>query len=930
MSKQGGMWGMESPMRLAFAALLVLAGLSVSTPVARGGNPTGISPLATGPTDASFLASAPAALQAKPAPFRTGVVLVGFRPGLSVGQRYTIERRAGGNGARRLGPAIKRHASRQALLVPFELRVGRTQVLAVIRRLRRNHAVAYAEPDYLMHADAIPNDPSFPLQWGPANTGQSIPFQNGNEEIGPPEKGTAGADDRALAAWGVSTGNRSIVIGEVDTGIDYNHPDLAANIWSNPGGIGGCAAGTHGYNVLSSKCDPMDDDSYYGGHGTHVAGIMGAVGNNSAGVAGMNWQTTILPVKWLDSSANGYTSGLIAALQWLVAAKQAGVNLRVVNDSATWKGTAYSQALSEEIDTLGANNILFVTAAGNTGDNNDEEAVRRYPCGYDRPTEICATASNNKDQLPSWANYGPHTVDLAAPGVSIYSTLRNGTYGYLSGGSMASPQVAGAAALVLSVLPSLTATALKADILENVDKLPSLAGKVITGGRLNVCRAVPGCSPPPTSPPVNTAPPAISGTAQTGQTLNASMGSWTESPTSYAYQWQRCDSTGSNCSSISGATAQTYAVSVPDVNSTLRVSVSASNSAGSSTPTASAQTAVVSQAPLTFGKTTVGVHLDGGMYANYKIVHTATLSVPGQVTKLSLYATPGLNSPNPQALKALIYSDSSGSPGALIATGTEVTYRGNINGSGWFELPFASAVPLSPGTYWLGFITGSTTEGMGYAYDNVTNSRAYNTNTFASGPTNPFGSSTKDSEQASIYATYTSSTPPTSPPVNISPPTITGLAQTGQKLSAGTGSWSESPSAYAYQWQRCNTAGASCSAISGATAQTYTIGSTDTGSTLRVSVTASNSAGLLDSSELRSDGRRCAGPLYVWQDQRGCLLGHLRLRTQAREPLRAAHRRVGNQAERVSLTDRDIGPGGPEGHYLRRQCRGARRTARCN
>src|SRR5207302_4868979 len=130
------------------------------------------------------------------------------------------------------------------------------------------------------------------------------------------------------------------------------------------------------------------------------------------------------------------------------------------------------------------------------------ESVRRYPCGYDRPTEICVTASNNNDQLPSWANYGPHTVDLAAPGVSIYSTLREGGYGYLSGGSMASPQVAGAAALILSVTPSLTATGLKADILEHVDKLPALAGKTISGGRLDVCNAIPGCAgpPPPPSP----------------------------------------------------------------------------------------------------------------------------------------------------------------------------------------------------------------------------------------------------------------------------------------------------------------------------------------------------------------------------------------------------------------------------------------------
>jgi subtilisin family serine protease len=840
------MWGMEGPTRLAFAGLLVLAGLSVSAPIAQGGSPTGISPRASGFLGAVALAPTTPAPLTAPAPFRPGVVLVGFRPGVSVGQQYTIERRAGGSGARHLGPSIKPagegRAGRHPLLAPLELRVGGTQVLAAIRRLRRNRAVAYAEPDYLMRASAQPNDPSFSQQWASSNTGQSIPTQEAEEILGPPASGTPGADDSALKAWGVSTGSRSIVIGETDTGVAYNHPDLAANIWSNPGGIGGCSAGTHGYSVLKHNCEPMDDDTVYGGHGTHVAGIMGAVGNNGVGVAGMNWQTSILPVKWLGSSAWGETSGLIEALQWLVAAKQAGINVRVVNDSATFRGTEYSQALSDEIDTLGANNILFVTAAGNTGENNDELAQRRYPCGYDRPNEICVTASNNSDQLPGWANYGSHTVDLAAPGVSIYSTLRNGTYGYLSGGSMASPQVAGAAALILSVEPSLSATALKADILENVDKLPSLSGRVITGGRLNVCRALPGCSRSPTAPPVDIAPPTISGTAQTGRALSAGTGSWSESPTSYAYQWQRCDTTGANCSSISGATAQTYTLGSPDVNSTLRVSVTASNSAGSSTPSMSAQTAVVSRAPLTFGKTTIGVYFDGGMYANYKIVHTATLSVSGQVTKLSLYATPGASSPSPQGLKAVIYADSGGSPGALLATGTEVTYRGNINGSGWFDLPFAAPVTLTPGTYWLGFITGSTTEGLGYAYDSVANSRAYNPNSYASGPTNPFGSSTKDSEQASIYATYTP-VETKSRPVDSTLPTITGLAQVGQQLTASPGTWTESPTNYAYQWQRCDSIGANCSLISGATAQAYTLGSPDLTKTLRVSVTASNSAG---------------------------------------------------------------------------------------
>ncbi len=715
-----------TPLALATAAMLI-----AGVPIALGANPS--------PTSTS-------------SPYRPGVVLIGFRQGVSAVERYVIERAAGGQGARRLGPSIRpaglSGAAGQEFLSPLELHVPATQTQAVISRLRRNPAVAYAEPDYLMLASAVPNDPSFSLQWADDNTGQSVPFQESEEILGAPAPGTPGDDDSALAAWQVSTGSRSIVIGETDTGVDYEHPDLAANIWSNPGGVGGCATGTHGYNVLSRNCNPMDEDTTYDGHGTHVAGIMGAVGNNGIGVTGINWQTSILPVKWLSTASWGETSALIEGLQWLVAAKQAGVNVRVVNDSATFYGTASSQALSNEIEVLGANNILFVTAAGNTGNNNDEVAVQRYPCSYDLPTEICVTASNDKDELSSWANYGPHTVNLAAPGVSIYSTLREGKYGYLSGGSMASPQVAGAAALILSVKPSLSASELKADILEHVDPAPALSGKVITGGILDVCKAMPGCAAEPPPPP-----------------------------------------------------------------------------------------------PATFGKTTVGALWDGGMYANYKIVHSATLPVSGSVTKLSVYAIPGVNSPSPQVLKAVIYSDSGGSPGALVATGTEVVYRGNVNGSGWFELPFASPVVLSPGTYWLGFITGESTEGIGYAYDSVANSRAYNANAYAKGPTNPFGAATKDSEQASIYATYTPSKPPASPPVNTAPPTVSGTAQTGQTLNASTGTWSENPTTYAYQWQRCNSSGATCSLISGATTHLYTVASADVGSTLRATVTASNSAG---------------------------------------------------------------------------------------
>jgi subtilisin family serine protease len=386
---------------------------------------------------------------------------------------------------------------------------------------------------------------------------------------------------------------------------------------------------------------------------------MGAVGNNGTGVAGMNWHTSILPVKWLSSEAWGETSGLIEALQWVVRAKQDGVNVRVVNDSATFPGTAYSEALSNEIDTLGANNVLFVTAAGNTGQNNDELSVRRYPCGYDRPTEICVTASDDNDQLPSWANYGSHTVDLAAPGVSIYSTLRNGKYGYLSGGSMASPQVAGAAALLLSVEPTLSPQQLKSRILSAVTPAPSLAGKVISGGILDVCRAMPGCEESPSEPP----PPP----------------------------------------------------------------------------------------PSTFGKTTVGGSNDT-FSANRKRVNRYSLPIAGSVSKLSAYLAP-TSTTGQQTITGIIYSDSSGKPATLLGATSQLTFR-STNQAGWYDLTFPIAIKLAAGNYWIGIITGEASGVISYRYDSASGARAYNTNTYTSGPTTNFGSYTTDNEQMSLYATY--------------------------------------------------------------------------------------------------------------------------------------------------------------------------------
>ncbi|HST14863.1 MAG TPA: S8 family peptidase [Gaiellaceae bacterium] len=750
------------------------------------------------------------------APHRNDRVLVGYKRGLTVSARTALKRRVG-------AWTIRTYINGSELL---RVRPGRVE--AVIKALRASGKVRYAEPDYIEHVSAVtvPNDPSFTQQWAFRNTGQSVGGSTG----------TPGADESATAAWSVTTGSRSIVVAEVDTGVDYNHPDLAANIWTNPGGINGCAAGTHGYSVLTGACDPMDDDTVYGGHGTHVAGIIGAVGSNGVGVTGVNWQTTILPVKWVNASGSGSTSNLLAALDWVLKAQAAGVNIRVVNDSQTWVGTSISQALSDEIDLLGQHNILMVTAAGNTGQNNDDPAVRRYPCGYDRPTEICVTASDQNDALPSWANYGATTVDLAAPGNHIYSTLRNGGYGFIDGGSMAAPQVSGAAALILST-GSYTAAQLKAQILNNVDPLPSLTGKVRTGGRLDICKAIPGCSTA-VAAPVNTAVPVISGTAQSGQTLASSTGTWQNSPTGYAYQWARCNT---SCTTIGGATSASYQATDSDVGAKLQVTVTASNSGGS-TPATSAQTATVQSAATgggTFGTTSVGPSTDQ-LTANAKRANRYQLPVAATVSKLSAYLQPTGTSGS-QLLEGIVYADTRGAPGARLGVSQPITFK-STQQAGWYDLVFQTPIKLAAGNYWIGMIAGTTSKIAAFRYTSVTGSRAYNNDNYANGANNPFGSATVDSEQMSVYATYGTSAPPPPPPapVNAGLPVISGTAQSGQMLSASTGTWQNSPTGYGYQWSRCTSI---CATVSGATGSTYSVSGADVGAKLQVTVTASNAGG---------------------------------------------------------------------------------------
>ena len=361
-----------------------------------------------------------------------------------------------------------------------KLRV-RGDVSTALRNLSGNSWVEYAEPNYILHADTIPNDPLFGDLWGLRNTGQVIGGV----------AGTAGADIKADPAWTVTTGTNTVVVGVVDTGISYTHPDLAANVWSNPGGIGGCGAGTHGFNAINKSCDPLDDND----HGSHVSGTIGAAGNNAQGVAGVNWTTSIMGLKFLNAQGSGSTADAIAAIDFAVNAKIAGVNVRVLSNS--WGGGGFSQALLDEINKANANDILFVAAAGNNGTNND--TTPHYPSSYNAPNVVAVAATDNTDALASFSNFGATSVHLGAPGVNVESTVRNGGFAFFSGTSMATPHVSGAAALILSQGP-LGVAALKSRLLASVDTIPALSGNTTTGGRLNLCKGITGCAAPPPSP----------------------------------------------------------------------------------------------------------------------------------------------------------------------------------------------------------------------------------------------------------------------------------------------------------------------------------------------------------------------------------------------------------------------------------------------
>jgi subtilisin family serine protease len=319
--------------------------------------------------------------------------------------------------------------------------LGYEQLLASTRNLP---GFQYLEPNAVIKLQATPNDPVFGYQYGLNNTG-TVPFDTGVS--------TADADIDAPEAWDLTTGSSDVVVAVVDSGIDYTHPDLAANMWHNPfevpgDGIDNDSDGfvddVYGADFANNDADPFDDN----GHGTHVAGTIGAAGNNGVGVAGVNWHVQLMALKFISASGSGASADAIEALNYATAMRQKGVNLKLTNNS--WNGGGYEQALRDAIAATNNAGMLFVAAAGNggsdnVGDNND--TVASYPGNYDLPNVISVASTDRFDKLAASSNYGPATVDLAAPGVDITSTYPANRYVRLSGTSMATPHVSGVAAL---------------------------------------------------------------------------------------------------------------------------------------------------------------------------------------------------------------------------------------------------------------------------------------------------------------------------------------------------------------------------------------------------------------------------------------------------------------------------------------------------
>jgi subtilisin family serine protease len=357
-----------------------------------------------------------------------------------------------------------------------------TSGIAIGNALRRLRNFDYVEPNAAVWAQGLfdqRDDPFFPMQYALDNTGAG--------------GGVPDADVDAPEAWAMAGGGaQEVVVGLIDTGVDYTHPDLAASMWTNPfevpgDGIdndhNGFVDDVHGADFVDHDGAPLDEY----GHGTHVASIIAAQANNGAGGTGVAPNAKIMSLRFLNAQGTGDEADAVAALNYAMDMKSRGVNIRLTNNS--WGTPGFSQALQNAVQASGNAGMLFVAAAGNggadgVGDDNDVSAF--YPASFNFPNVISVAASDDHDLLGALSNFGRTSVDQAAPGMQILGDLPNTSYGYISGTSLATPHVSGAAALAFGLFPNASWQDVRSAIFGSVDPIPSMAGKTVTGGRLNV------------------------------------------------------------------------------------------------------------------------------------------------------------------------------------------------------------------------------------------------------------------------------------------------------------------------------------------------------------------------------------------------------------------------------------------------------------
>lgn len=356
-----------------------------------------------------------------------------------------------------------------------------------IKSLQQIDLVEYAEPNFIYRILKTPNDPNFGKLWGLKNIGQSDVRA----------AGVAGVDIEAEKAWDITTGSEKTLVAVIDTGIDYTHPDLKENLWVNSAEMNGqpgidddengIVDDIYGANFANAKAptgDPKDDHS----HGTHCAGTIGARGDDGVGVTGVAWNVKLMGVKFLSASGGGTLEGAIKAIDY---ATKMGAKIF----SNSWGGGGESQALKEAIQRANAAGVLFIAAAGNNSSNND--TTPNFPSNYPVANVLAVAANDNQGKLASFSNYGKKTVHVAAPGVNVYSSVLNGSYGMKSGTSMATPHVSGIAALIASAEPNLTAVEIKERIIKTARPLASVKDKVSSRGMASAYAALTGTVAPP-------------------------------------------------------------------------------------------------------------------------------------------------------------------------------------------------------------------------------------------------------------------------------------------------------------------------------------------------------------------------------------------------------------------------------------------------